>query len=237
MLHHWVGPRRASSPAKQIVALILILGPIFLFSLLPRSAEGQIESFQLVEATIEDIHAAYNAGTLTARQLVQLYLDRIEAYDQQGPGINAIISVNSQALQEADRLDAAFESSGFVGPLHGIPVILKDQMNAAGMSTTLGSILFQDYYPNRDAFVIQQLKESGAINFGKGHSGRIGRRRYAWFAVRLDSETHDALDRSGGRFVRWIRRGRGRELRDRGRLARRVSHPSAGLRPGTPLSE
>ena len=174
MLHHWVGPRRASSPAKQIVALILILGPIFLFSLLPRSAEGQIESFQLVEATIEDIHAAYNAGTLTARQLVQLYLDRIEAYDQQGPGINAIISVNSQALQEADRLDAAFESSGFVGPLHGIPVILKDQMNAAGMSTTLGSILFQDYYPNRDAFVIQQLKESGAIILAKATLGELG---------------------------------------------------------------
>ena len=73
--------------------------------------------FNVVETTIADIHAAFEAGTLTARQLVQMYLDRIEAYDQQGPAINALISLNPNALAEADRLDEAFQSGGMVGPM------------------------------------------------------------------------------------------------------------------------
>ena len=73
-------------------------------------------SFNLIETTIADVHAAYKSGELTCRQLVQMYLDRIEAYDKKGPAINAIISMNGDALKEADRLDAAFKSSGFVGP-------------------------------------------------------------------------------------------------------------------------
>ena len=174
MLERWNMRRMGSRPARPIVALALIFGSLFLFSLRPQSAGGQNEPFQLVEATIEDIHEAYNAGTLTAHQLVQLYLDRIETYDQQGPAINAIISVNAAALREADRLDAAFETSGFVGPLHGIPVILKDQVNAAGMRTTLGSILFEDYYPDGDAFVIEQLREAGAIILAKTTLGELG---------------------------------------------------------------
>ena len=174
MLDRWITPRRGSRPAKPIVVLALILGSLFLFSLRSRNTAGQSEAFQLMETTIEAVHAAYNAGSLTAHQLVQLYLDRIEAYDKQGPAINAIISINPEALREADRLDAAFETSGFVGPLHGIPVILKDQMNAAGMRTTLGSVLFEDYYPDGDAFVIKQLKEAGAIILAKATLGELG---------------------------------------------------------------
>ncbi len=174
MLHRWIGRQLHSRPLELIVVLVIVLGPLSLMSLGPRSAEGQNEPFEVVEATMEDIHQAYTARQLTARQLVQLYLDRIEAYDKQGPGINAIISINSAALPEADRLDAAFETSGFVGPLHGIPVILKDQMNAAGMRTTLGSILFEDYYPDGDAFVIEQLRAAGAIILGKATLGELG---------------------------------------------------------------
>src|SRR3569833_1029627 len=85
------------------------------------------QSFQIVETTISDVHAAYKSGSLTARQLVQMYLDRIEAYDKKGPAINCIISLNPTALEEADELDATFKKTGFVGPLHGIPVIMKDQ--------------------------------------------------------------------------------------------------------------
>lgn len=125
------------------------------------------QSFEIVEATLDDIHAAYRAGILTARQLVQMYLDRIDAYDKKGPAINAIISLNPTALQEADRLDAAFKKTGFVGPLHGIPVIMKDQADIKGMPTTLGSVLFKDYYPDRDAFVIQKLRAAGAVFIGK----------------------------------------------------------------------
>ena len=75
------------------------------------------QSFNVVEATIEDIHAAYKSGELTCRRLVQMYLDRIEAFDKKGPAINAVITTNSDALKEADRLDAAYKASGPVGPL------------------------------------------------------------------------------------------------------------------------
>ena len=100
------------------------------------------QPFSAVETTIEDIHASYKSGQLTCRQLVQMYLDRIAAFDKKGPAINAIITTNSEALIEADRLDAAYKASGLVGPLHGIPVIVKDQADVKGMPTTLGSQAF-----------------------------------------------------------------------------------------------
>jgi amidase len=131
-------------------------------------------TFNVLETTIDEVHAAYKAGQLTCRQLVQIYLDRIEAYDKQGPAINAIITINPKALEEAERLDAAFKTTGFVGRLHGIPIIMKDQGDAAGMPTTLGSLLFKDYYPDRDAFVVDQLKQAGAIILAKATLGELG---------------------------------------------------------------
>ena len=131
-------------------------------------------AFNVVEATIDDIHAAYKSGQLTCRQLVQIYLERIEAFDKKGPAINAIITINSDALKEADRLDAAYKASGPVGPLHGIPVIVKDQADVKGMPTTLGSVLFKDYYPDRDSFVAEKLKKAGAVVLGKAALGELG---------------------------------------------------------------
>jgi len=131
-------------------------------------------SFNILETSIADVHAAYQSGELTCRQLVESYLDRIEKYDKHGPAINAIISINPTALKEADRLDAAFKSGGLVGPLHGIPIIMKDQGDAVGMPTTLGSLLFKDYYPDRDAFVVDKLKQAGAIILGKATLGELG---------------------------------------------------------------
>jgi amidase len=130
--------------------------------------------FRLLETTIADVLAAYKSGRLTARQLVQMYLDRIEAYDKSGPALNAIITINSKALEEADRLDAVLKSSGFAGPLHGIPIIIKDQADAAGMPTTLGSLLFKNYFPERDAFVVEKLKKAGAIILAKATLGELG---------------------------------------------------------------
>jgi Asp-tRNA(Asn)/Glu-tRNA(Gln) amidotransferase A subunit family amidase len=124
-------------------------------------------SFEIVETTIDDIHAAFKAGKLTTRQLVQSYLDRIEAYDKKGPTINSVISLNPNALAEADRLDAAFRQSGLTGPLHGIPILVKDEVDTAGMPTTLGTLVFKDYRPPKDAFAIAQLKKAGAIILGK----------------------------------------------------------------------
>ena len=131
-------------------------------------------SFNILEATIDDIHGAYRSGTLTCRELVAAYLDRIERFDKSGPAINALITVNSEALKEAERLDAAYKASGPVGSLHGIPVIIKDQADVRGMPTTLGSLVFKNYYPDRDSFVAEKLRQAGAIILGKATLGELG---------------------------------------------------------------
>jgi Asp-tRNA(Asn)/Glu-tRNA(Gln) amidotransferase A subunit family amidase len=130
--------------------------------------------FNIVEATIDDIHAGYKSGQLTCRQVVEMYLERIDDFDKKGPNINALITVNGEALKDADRLDAAFKQTGLVGPLHGIPVIVKDQADVKGMPTTLGSVLFKDYFPDRDSFVAEKLRKAGAIILGKATLGELG---------------------------------------------------------------
>ncbi|HXQ54148.1 MAG TPA: amidase family protein [Stellaceae bacterium] len=132
------------------------------------------EPFDIVETTIAEIHAAYLTGTLTARGLVQAYLDRIAAYDQNGPKINALISLNPRTLDEADRLDAVLKSSGLSGPLHGIPVVIKDQADVKEMPTTLGSVLFKEHMPGRDCFVAARVRSAGAILLGKAALGELG---------------------------------------------------------------
>jgi amidase len=131
-------------------------------------------AFDIVETTIGDIQQAFETGQLAARELVQAYIDRIEALDRNGPGVNSIIAINPKALEEADRLDAALKASGPVGPLHGIPVILKDQIDAKGMATTMGSVLFKDYFPDRDSFVAEKLTAAGAIILAKATLGEMG---------------------------------------------------------------
>jgi amidase len=133
-----------------------------------------VNTFRLLETTIDDLQRAYTSGDLSAREVTQLYLNRIDAYDRNGPRINSIITIAPDALTEADRLDAAFRASGPVGPLHGVPVVLKDQMDAKGTPTTLGSILFKDYYPTRDSFVAEQLRKAGAIILAKATLGELG---------------------------------------------------------------
>ncbi|MBM4259824.1 MAG: amidase [Deltaproteobacteria bacterium] len=135
---------------------------------------AQANNFNVVEATVDDIHAAYKSGQVTCRQVVQMYLDRIEAFDQKGPNINAIISLNNDALKEADRLDAAYKTSGPTGPLHGIPVIVKDQADVKGMPTTLGSVLFKEFFPDRDCFVAEKLRKAGAVILAKATLGELG---------------------------------------------------------------
>jgi amidase len=152
---------RSMARATAVVIAIVSAGP----------AQAQTTGsppFQIVEASIDDIHMALRSGRLTARQLVQSYLDRINAYDKQGPNINSVITINPDALAEADRLDAEFRNtSRLVGPLHGIPILVKDEIDTAGMATTLGTVVFKDYRPPKDAFVIDKLRKGGAIILGK----------------------------------------------------------------------
>src|SRR6266516_4183755 len=156
---------------KFVLDGILIFAAVLVW---PIKAPSQAQTFRLQETTIEAVQNAYKAGRLTAHQLVELYLKRIDAYDKKGPAINSIITINPKALEEADRLDAAFKRSGLTGSLHGIPVIVKDQFDVKGMPTTLGSILFEGYLPDRDSFVAEKLRKAGAIILGKTTLGELG---------------------------------------------------------------
>ncbi|CAM3586368.1 amidase family protein [Marinicrinis lubricantis] len=136
--------------------------------LLPKLYET-IKPFELLEATIMDIQAAMDAGKITSKELVQMYIDRIEEYDDQGPSINAIITVNPAAVEIAEALDKEREEKGPRSLLHGIPVIVKDNYDTADMETTAGCLCLDDSLPPDDAFQIKKLKEAGAIILAKSN--------------------------------------------------------------------
>ncbi len=121
------------------------------------------DEFEIVEATINEIHEAMKAGTLTSEELVRRYFRRIEAYDQDGPELNSITTLNDEAVERAAELDEILETDGMVGPLHGIPVLVKDQAETAGITTTFGSEACTDYIPETDATIVTHLKEAGAV--------------------------------------------------------------------------
>ncbi|MDI3326948.1 MAG: amidase family protein [Alicyclobacillaceae bacterium] len=123
--------------------------------------------FELMEATIPQMQAAMETGKLTSEQLVKMYLDRIAAYDQQGPKINAMLAINSHALETARQLDAERKKNGPRGPLHGIPIVLKDNFNTKDMPTTGGSAVLRGFVPPDDAEVVKRLREAGAVILGK----------------------------------------------------------------------
>lgn len=118
-------------------------------------------SFELMEATIADIHEAYRRGQLTCRKLVQQYLDRIAAYDKQGPALKAIITLNPRALEIADDLDRQYRRSGLTGPLHGIPVILKDNFDTFDLPTSGGNTAMRNSMPPADAFAVEKMRKAG----------------------------------------------------------------------------
>jgi amidase len=120
-------------------------------------------------ATIGDLNDAFNAGTLTSEKLVELCLARIDAYDRRGPALHALIMRNPKALEIARALDGERKAKGARSPLHGIPVILKDNFDTADMPTTGGSILLEGSIPPDDAFVVKKLRDAGAVILGKAN--------------------------------------------------------------------
>jgi amidase len=123
--------------------------------------------FKVEEATIPQIERAFSDHRLSCHQLVQTYLDRIAAYDKQGPKLNAILTLNGSALAAADHLDAAFAKGGTAGPLHCVPIVLKDNYNTADLPTTGGSLSLEGAQPDKDAFVVARLRAAGAIILAK----------------------------------------------------------------------
>ncbi|HSL70294.1 MAG TPA: amidase family protein, partial [Longimicrobiales bacterium] len=125
---------------------------------------------RVTETTIAAVHRDLLARRLTARQLVQAYLDRIAAYDKAGPSLNSLILVNPSALQVADSLDRLLQQTGRLsGPLHGIPVIVKDNYDTFDLPTTAGSLALAGSIPPDDAFQVRQIRAAGAIILAKSN--------------------------------------------------------------------
>jgi amidase len=118
-------------------------------------------------ATIGEINAAFDAGSLTAEQLVQMCLARIAAFDRKGPALHAVMTLNPKALETARALDGERKTKGRRSPLHGIPVVLKDNYDTFDMPTTGGSVLLEGSIPSKDAFVVKKLRDAGAIVLAK----------------------------------------------------------------------
>jgi amidase len=122
---------------------------------------------KIVETTVSEIHRAMNEGELTSRDLVEAYIERIDAIDRNGPALSSIVTVNPEAVERAETLDDEFAESGPVGPLHGIPILVKDQIETAGLTTTFGSEAFEEYVPEADATIVKKLEDAGAVVLAK----------------------------------------------------------------------
>jgi amidase len=138
-------------------------------ALAPPAAGGREEdSFDLNELTITDLHEGIKAGKYTARTLAEKYLARIDAIDRKGPTLRSVIEVNPDALALADELDREHKAKGLRGPLHGIPILIKDNIATADrMETTAGSLALVGAKPPADAFLVSRLRKAGAVLLGK----------------------------------------------------------------------
>jgi amidase len=137
------------------------------------NAEPQ-DSFDVVEADIASVQAAFDAGTLTAEALTRAYLARIQALDQSGPRLNSFIAVNEHAAEDAAALDTERAADGPRGPLHGIPVVVRDNLDTLELPTTAGSASLRGHEPLRDAFLVARLRAAGAVILGKANLSEVG---------------------------------------------------------------
>jgi amidase len=155
------------------------------------------------EASIAELQARMSRGELTSRQLTQAYLDRIAALDAGGPSLHAVLALDPQALADADVLDAERAAGHVRGPLHGIPVLLKDNIDALPMATTAGSLALAGHHPPRDAFLVARLRAAGAVILGKTNLSewanfRSTRSVSGWSGVGGQTKNPYVLDRNPG---------------------------------------
>lgn len=150
---------------ESLAALALVTAALPLMS----QPSAPADEFRSEEATVASVHAALTAGRLTCVQLVESYLERIAAFDDAGPALNAIITINSRAVETAAEMDRLRASREALRPLECIPVILKDNFDTADMPTTAGSLALADSVPLQDAFVVKKLREAGAVILAKAN--------------------------------------------------------------------
>jgi amidase len=166
------------------------------------AAQNVSQDFELSEATVSSLQEAMRSGRLTARSITQLYLDRIGRLDRSGPELRAIMELNPDAMKIADSLDAERKARGPRGPLHGIPVLLKDNINTTRpMTTTAGSLALEGSIPPREAVIAKRLRDAGAILLGKANMSewanfRSARSTSGWSARAGQCRNPYVLDRS-----------------------------------------
>ena len=158
-------------------------------------------AFAFEEADIASLQAKMADGSLSSRALTQAYLDRIAALDDAGPKLNAVIETNPDALKDADALDAERKAGKLRGPLHGIPVLLKDNIDATPMVNSAGSLALANHHPKTDAFLVQRLRDAGAVILGKTNLSewanfRSTRSSSGWSGRGGQTKTPYALDRN-----------------------------------------
>ncbi|MBW6500296.1 MAG: amidase [Bacteroidales bacterium] len=139
---------------------------IFLLAAAACRSPKPAATIELSELTVARIHAAYENGDYGGKELVQAYLDRIAELNGR---INALTTLNPEALSIAEKLDKEFAATGGLRPLHGIPLIVKDNINTHGLPTTAGALALADFVPQEDAFIIQRLVDAGAIILAKSN--------------------------------------------------------------------
>ncbi len=150
------------------VVLSILLFAVSVIGLSCSQQKKETQKFNLIEATISDVHEAMRSGNLTARQLVEAYIKRIKYYDR-STRLNSIVVINPNALKEADKLDKEFKRTGKLLPLQGIPIIVKDNYDTKGLQTSGGSLALKGAVPSEDAYQVKKLKEAGAIVLAKSN--------------------------------------------------------------------
>ena len=150
---------------KKIIFLLTVF-PLLFISCQDKSSYNQLE---LEEITVQQLHDGYENGDFTIEDITQAYLDRIEEVDQNGIKLNSMIHVNPKAMETARVLDEEWQNGNKRGPLHGIPVVLKDNVDTEDMPTTAGATVMEGSVPDNDAYITKRLREAGAIIIGKAN--------------------------------------------------------------------
>jgi amidase len=162
--------RRVVRLSMLVIAIALLSG--FQNKAAPHAARAREERtsdtrLDVEELTLADAQSKLASGEWSSHALTQAYLDRIAAIDRAGPKLNAVIELNPDALKQADALDAERKAGKSRGPLHGIPVLIKDNIDAVGMANSAGSLALADHRPTHDAFIVQRLRAAGVVIVGK----------------------------------------------------------------------